>query len=209
MCLVAVAGYILLFFLTSAGTPYWILISVIFFAPGAIGPYMLYHACMADICDYDELHNGTRREGLFTAVAGWFYKLGGSINMIGAGYLLKASGFDVALGANQSPATLERLTLLASIVPAGAFGVGALLMVFYPLSERRQRENRALLEARRGRCRPFCLSLRGGRRSERARTPDTGSPAPLFVFNDASVARTLTQSSLWFRPRCDEHQPHR
>ena len=53
---------------------------------------------VADVCDYDELKTGQRREGMFGAIYWWMVKIGMSVAGLLTGLMLNASGFDVALG---------------------------------------------------------------------------------------------------------------
>jgi GPH family glycoside/pentoside/hexuronide:cation symporter len=115
--------------------PYLILFLVLFSAPGgALGSFMT-NSLMADIANYDEWKTGERREGMFTAVSSWLYKVSISLSGILSGAVLVAIGFDVDLGGMQSEFTKRWLVLglaLSSMVPA-LITFGA--MYFYPLDE--------------------------------------------------------------------------
>jgi len=72
----------------------------------------------ADVCDFDELKGGHRREGLFGAVFWWVVKLEMALALALSGYALNYTGFDVALGGAQSDHTLFLMRLIDVSVPA-------------------------------------------------------------------------------------------
>jgi GPH family glycoside/pentoside/hexuronide:cation symporter len=105
-------------------------------------------AIVPDICDLDELENGQRREGLFTAVMGFVQKLEISLTILIVGYLISFSGFDSTLK-QQPVAVLHRLLWLA-VVPYIVFGAATVLMALrFPMTEESMAEVRRQLDARR------------------------------------------------------------
>jgi len=105
----------------------------------------------ADVCDFDELKGGHRREGLFGAVFWWVVKLEMALALALSGYALNYTGFDVALGGAQSDHTLLLMRLIDVSVPALASVIAIFLVARYPLSEARTRNVRVELELRHGR----------------------------------------------------------
>jgi GPH family glycoside/pentoside/hexuronide:cation symporter len=74
--------------------PYLILIPTILLSAGMLMFFTLGSSMVGDVCDEDELHTGTRSEGMYYAVFWWFIKVGGSFASIVAGGLLLYTQFD-------------------------------------------------------------------------------------------------------------------
>jgi Na+/melibiose symporter-like transporter len=101
-----------------------------------------------DICDVDELENGQRREGLFTAVMGFMAKLEISLCFLLVGYVLSWSGLDTKLAA-QPQDVLHRLLWLC-VVPNVAFTlIGLVFTVIFPVTPDIMADVRRKLDARR------------------------------------------------------------
>jgi GPH family glycoside/pentoside/hexuronide:cation symporter len=148
LVLVGSLGKWLLF---TPGNPYKILIDPLFCGPVWIAINILTPAMLADICDEDELRHGMRREGMYGAIFSWIQKVGYSTAYFGAFLSLKMTGFDAALGGEQTPSTILRLRLILAISTAAWALIAFVLLAIYPLNRRRAHEIRAALEARRGR----------------------------------------------------------
>jgi GPH family glycoside/pentoside/hexuronide:cation symporter len=105
---------------------------------------------MADIVDMDELATGQRREGSYTGVFGFIFKMGvaGALPLLGWGVDLV--GFDPVLGARQAPETYLKLRLVATFLSAAFASISAVVLLGLPLSPQRAHETRIALEKRRG-----------------------------------------------------------
>lgn len=92
-------------------------------------------AMHADVIDYDELHTGKRREAQYTALWSIIPKFamipGAAIPLA----ILGGMGY-VPNEAQQTPAVVDTLRVLISVVPAGFNAIGLALMWWYPLNER-------------------------------------------------------------------------
>ena len=100
---------------------------------------------LADACDYDEIQNGVRREGIFTAMYNWGIKV--AVAMIGvmSGLVIDNSGF-VATLAEQSESTKAILTWSFALGPIPFFAACAIMTWYFPLSAekiQRMRDERA------------------------------------------------------------------
>ena len=135
----------LLLVVVAYGTSWWCytpknpwlqLVSLALAAPGLACMWTIGASMLADICDLDELKTGRRREGMFAASYSWACKAGISLCMILSGYMLSWSGFDAELEV-QSEAAITNMRLLYMLVPMGFVGLAALLLAFYPLTEKR------------------------------------------------------------------------
>ena len=77
-------------------------------------------------------------------------KVGMALAGLLAGFLLKASGFDVALETAQSDSTLLMLRLFDVAIPIVSSCLALAIMYRYEISESRAHEIREQLEQRRG-----------------------------------------------------------
>src|SRR5690606_11071976 len=103
---------------------------------GLAACWPLIGAFTADICDYDELKTGARREGMYSAVTGFLIKLAIALVTIIASAVLIWVGID---GANPI-ITINDLTTIRSlyvIIPTIAM-FGTIFFIWkYPLSKLR------------------------------------------------------------------------
>ncbi len=125
------------------------------FASGLIaftgaGFWMLYGSIGADIIDYDELENGKRREGAFTACGSWIMKVGQAVGIGASGVVLSATGFDAALGANQTPDAIWNIRFFLAAIPVIGLVVALVMLTRFTLTQRETMDIREALEARRG-----------------------------------------------------------
>ncbi len=125
------------------------------FASGLIaftgaGFWMLDGSIRADVIDYDEMETGKRREGAFVACDSWISKVGTALGAGASGIILSATGFDVALGGNQSEQTIFMIRFLLAAVPIVGLVIGLVMIYFFPLTQERMMDIRAQLELKRG-----------------------------------------------------------
>jgi GPH family glycoside/pentoside/hexuronide:cation symporter len=107
-------------------------------------------AMMADVVDYDELKTHERREGMFGSIFWWVVKLGMSAALAGGGFLLNATGFDVALEGNQTDTAIFFMRLFDAGVPIITSLIAIWAVATFPITEKKANEIRAELEQRRG-----------------------------------------------------------
>ncbi len=138
-------------FLYTPGNQWKILLDPLLCGPVWTGIRVLLPSMLGDICDDDELRHGLRREGMMGALFSWIEKTGFAFAFFGAGVALKITGFDAALGGDQSEGAVfnMRMVLAASTFVWAA--IALVLIAFYPLTQKRVYEIRDQLEARRGR----------------------------------------------------------
>ncbi len=147
---ISLVGYALKWVGYNPNYPYLLLVACPFVAFGTGSLFTLMASMVADVCDYDELSSGQRREGVFGAIYWWMVKLGMALAMLMAGYLLDASGFDVELGSGQTERTLLLLRVFDVVVPLATSAIAIGIMYLYPITEARAHEIRTELESRRG-----------------------------------------------------------
>ncbi len=143
-------GYGLKWVCYNPAHPLLVILPAPLLAFGLGGLFTLVPAMIPDVVDTDELKTHQRREGMFGSVFWWTVKLGMAAALAGGGYLLNATGFDVALGGAQSGRTIILMRLCDAVIPiiASAFAIWA--VATYPITEAKANEVRAELERRRG-----------------------------------------------------------
>jgi GPH family glycoside/pentoside/hexuronide:cation symporter len=75
-------------------------------------------------------------------------KLGVSVGLLMMGFILNASGFDAALGAEQTPQALLTMRLCFAGVPVAGLLIGIFCISRYPITAERAAETRAQLDLR-------------------------------------------------------------
>jgi GPH family glycoside/pentoside/hexuronide:cation symporter len=130
--------------------PWLLLLPAPLLAFGLGGLFTLIPSMIADVVDLDELQTRERREGMYGAVFWWVIKLGMAAALAGGGFLLNATGFDVALAGNQSDQAIFLMRLFDSAVPFVASGLAIWAIAKFPITEERAHQVRLELEARRG-----------------------------------------------------------
>ena len=150
--IISMAGYALKWWGFSPGNPYLMFLPLPLISFGIGGLFTLMMSMTADVCDLDELNNGTRREGTFGAVYWWMVKLGTALALLTSGAVLNLAGFDVDATV-QSVDTITSLRIADIVIPVimGIFAV--LIMWKYDVTEKKAHEIREALIARRGKVR--------------------------------------------------------
>jgi GPH family glycoside/pentoside/hexuronide:cation symporter len=118
---------------------------------GLGGLFTLMPSMIADVVDTDELKTHQRREGMFGSIFWWTVKLGMAAALLGGGYLLNATGFDVALGGGQAPRSIILMRLCDAGIPIVASAIAIWAVTKYPITEATAVAVRQELERRRGR----------------------------------------------------------
>ncbi len=147
---VSIVGYALKWFCYDPENPMLLLLPAPLMAFGLGGLFTLMGSMIADVCDYDELQTNERREGMFGSIYWWVVKLGMALALAGGGFLLNATGFDVALEGNQSEHTIFMMRLFDVVVPIVTSLLAIWAIAAFPITEARAHEIRVELEQRRG-----------------------------------------------------------
>jgi len=146
---VAIFGYLSSWWLFTPDSPWLQMIPLVVSSVGLTVCWVVNGSFVADICDFDELRTGSRREGMYSAVFGFIYK-----NAIGIVALLSSSmlvwaGIDEQ---TQTVATesLTKVRLAYLSIPAICLAISISLMIKYPLTRKRVIEIQEELKNRRG-----------------------------------------------------------
>lgn len=132
------AGFTSLF-LTSAAT-----IGMVYFSLGlgAVGVMMsmtVMWALEADTVEYGEWKTGIRIEGLTYSFFSFTRKCGQALGGSIPAFLLAGSGY-IPNASTQSESALQSIQQGIALVPATAFALAFILMLFYPLTDKRHAE---------------------------------------------------------------------
>ena len=147
---VSMAGYALKWVCYNPDVPWLLLLPAPLLAFGLGGLFTLMPAMICDVVDMDELETYERREGMYGSIFWWVVKLGMAAALAAGGFLLNATGFDVALEGNQAPGTITLMRLFDAFVPFITSGVAIWAIASFSITEERAREIRLILEKRRG-----------------------------------------------------------
>ncbi|MFA5356627.1 MAG: MFS transporter [Candidatus Omnitrophota bacterium] len=147
---ISIIGYALKWVGYNPDHPYLLLISAPFIAFGLGSLFTLVSSMVADVCDFDELLTGTRREGMFGAIYWWMVKLGLAISSLLSGILLNVTGFNIALGADQTPQALLYMRFCDIGIPIVTSLAAIFIIMTFDISEAKACEIRVQVEKRRG-----------------------------------------------------------
>jgi Na+/melibiose symporter-like transporter len=137
--LIGIFGYASSWFLFTPQMPFLTILPPVIINIGLCACWVLNGSFNADICDYDELKTGRRREGMYSAVFGFLSKLAIAIVSTVSSWVLVKLGFE---GENLKPTVEQMFTLrwFYIVVPVAAM-IGAILCMWkYPLTKDRVQE---------------------------------------------------------------------
>lgn len=146
---IGIIGYLSSWFLFTPEVPYLTVIPPVVINIGLCACWVLNGSFSADICDYDELKTGRRREGMYSAVFGFLSKLAIALVTTVSSWVLVRLGFE---GEDLHP-TMDMLFTLRWFyiaVPVAAMIAAILCMWKYPLTRERVSEIQAKLREKRG-----------------------------------------------------------
>ena len=147
---VSMLGYALKWVCYNPANPWLVVLPAPLLAFGLGGLFTIMPSMIADVVDLDELQTHERREGMYGSIFWWVVKLGMAAALAVGGFLLNATGFDVALEGHQSEQTITLMRLCDAFLPFLASGVAIWVIATFSITEERAHEVRLALEARRG-----------------------------------------------------------
>lgn len=112
--------------------------------------YAMPYAIVADAIEYDYLRTGERREGAFFGIWTWGLKIGQALAAFIMGLTLEAMGYVANLMPQAASAQLG-IRLFLGPISAGIFVLAAVVLYFYPITEKRYKEilaDIAIMEAK-------------------------------------------------------------
>ncbi len=147
---VSMLGYALKWVCYDPDLPWLLVLPAPLLAFGLGGLFTIMPSMIADVVDLDELQTHERREGMYGSIFWWVVKLGMAAALAAGGFLLNATGFDVALGGEQAEHTIVMMRLFDAFVPFITSGIAIWIIATFSITEERAHEVRLELEARRG-----------------------------------------------------------
>ena len=112
----------------------------------------LLWSMFSDICDNQEVTTGRRAAGLIFSSSSMSQKFGWAIGPALVAWMLAISGYITPVGAEtvtQPDSAVLCMRLLISFIPAVSCTLAVIGMLFYPISDKRVKENAEELERRR------------------------------------------------------------
>jgi GPH family glycoside/pentoside/hexuronide:cation symporter len=147
---VSMIGYALKWVCYDPEVPWLLLVPAPLLAFGLGGLFTIMPSMIADVVDMDELQTNERREGMYGSIFWWVVKLGMAAALAAGGFLLNATGFDVALEGHQSERTIYLMRVFDAFVPFLASALAIWAIAAFPITEDSAHAVRVQLEARRG-----------------------------------------------------------
>lgn len=147
---ISIVGYALKWVGYNPEHPYLLLVAAPLISFGLGSIFTIVSSMLADVCDLDELHNGSRREGIFGAIYWWMIKLGQAAASLISGALLNWTGFKESLHGNQTPHALLYMRLCDIGIPIVASLIALYVIMTFDITEDKAYEIRKQLEERRG-----------------------------------------------------------
>ncbi|MGB5592291.1 MAG: MFS transporter [Gammaproteobacteria bacterium] len=147
---ISMIGYALKWVCYNPDAPMLLLLPAPLLAFGLGGLFTLMPSMIADVVDMDELETHERREGMYGSIFWWVVKLGMAAALAAGGFLLNATGFDVALEGNQTENTILLMRIFDAFVPFITSGIAIWAIASFSITEERAHEIRLQLEQRRG-----------------------------------------------------------
>ena len=147
---VSMVGYALKWVCYNPDIPWLLLLPAPLMAFGLGGLFTIMPSMICDVVDADEINTHERREGMYGSIFWWVVKLGMAAALAAGGFLLNATGFDVALGGEQAPRTIYLMRLFDAFIPCVASGIAIWAIATFSITEEKAYEIRAELEKRRG-----------------------------------------------------------
>ena len=142
---IGILGYLSSWFLFTPVHPYLTIFPPVIINIGLCACWVLNGSFNCDICDYDELKTGRRREGMYSAVFAFLTKLAIAFVMTISSLVLVKLGFS---GTDQHPTEQQLFTLrwIYIAIPVAAMCCAILCMWKYPLTRERVAEIQAQLK---------------------------------------------------------------
>ena len=147
---VSMVGYALKWVCYNPDIPWLLLLPAPLMAFGLGGLFTIMPSMICDVVDADEINTHERREGMYGSIFWWVVKLGMAAALAAGGFLLNATGFDVALGGEQAERTITLMRLFDAFIPCAASGVAIWAIATFSITEEKAYEIRMELEKRRG-----------------------------------------------------------
>jgi GPH family glycoside/pentoside/hexuronide:cation symporter len=106
------------------------------FLVGSAAYWQLAPAMIYDVCDYDELVNFKRREGVVTSLLSIVEAIAGAASMQFFGILLESSGYISGADA-QAPSAVQAIYDCQTLLPAIFLTISCVFFILFPITKKR------------------------------------------------------------------------
>ena len=133
--------------------PYLVMFNGVLFSIANTGIWLLIPSMTSDVVDYDELLTEERREGMFSSVFSWIFKLAMTLGTMISGFFVVWIGYDAELSSQrilQPDDVIFNMRIAIIVMPTIFMSLALFVMSRYPLTTSKMEEVRVDLEARRG-----------------------------------------------------------
>jgi GPH family glycoside/pentoside/hexuronide:cation symporter len=137
--LIMAAALLVLFFLGATMGTTFCLVVAFFIGVGQGFTYASPYTIVADALEYDYLLTGQRREGAFFGVWSWFSKIAQALAIFLMGLTLQFMGY-VPNVIPQTPSAALGIELFMGPINALLFVIAAIILYFYPITQKRYQE---------------------------------------------------------------------
>jgi GPH family glycoside/pentoside/hexuronide:cation symporter len=117
------------------------------FSIGSVAYWQLMPAILYDICEYDELETGNRRQGTIVSLQSVAEALAQAVAMQFLGIVLELAGFN-GESPVQATAALEWVENSLTLIPAVFMILTVVMMFRYPITKKKFEEIQAQLRKR-------------------------------------------------------------
>jgi GPH family glycoside/pentoside/hexuronide:cation symporter len=143
-------GVISSWFLYNPANPYLMIIQSVLVSIGNCGAWVMSSSILGDICDLDEFKSGLRREGMFSAVFAFVFKIGFGLVLILAGFIVQMSGYNTAVSI-QADQTNMNMRLVFVILPS-ILGIAAMAVFWqYSITQEQFKRIKSIINRRKDR----------------------------------------------------------
>ena len=149
VCLTLTALFTAMFYLPSPVDVSFIFGLCIFKSLAYASCVPLLWAMIGDVADHVEYVNHRRATGFCFSGISFALKAGLGLGGALAGLILSCFGYESGQISVQSSSAMEGIRLVSSIVPAILFGIGVIVLLFYPITKTYNENMQAELYARR------------------------------------------------------------
>jgi GPH family glycoside/pentoside/hexuronide:cation symporter len=130
--------------------PYLSILPTLLVSPAITAMWVLIPSMNGDVVDADELDTQERREGAYASIFAWSFKMALSLATALSGPLVELAGFDPEIRDDLPEQVLLNMRWMLAVLPAILVGLAFFIILKFPLTTEKIRENRKLLEERRG-----------------------------------------------------------
>lgn len=128
------AGVLLVGFAGGAGRETFAFVVMALAGVGLSTHYVMPHSILPDVVEYDAVHNGVRREGIFSSMWTFSSKIGQALAQLVVGIVLQVVRYSPDL--DPEPITRAGIRILTGAVPVVFYAIGIIVLVGYPITRK-------------------------------------------------------------------------